>query len=99
MAQNRKDARAMGSAAAYYAKYNNLDKIMPEAKLWDIPIQPFVITENPEVLGFKRIPNIEEKIKAKIRQYWNEDVETISYDEVDLDEEGLFKQKIGNEEE
>lgn len=99
MAERRKDSRSMASAASYYAKFNNLDKIIPEAKEWDIRPQPFQITEDPSILGFKRIPNIDAKIQATIKKYWNEDIETITFEEVDLDEEALFRGKIGGDNE
>ena len=63
IAENRKDARAMAAATVNYIKANQLDKTEEQSIDWDVVlVQPFDITENPEVLGIKRIPNIDKKI-------------------------------------
>lgn len=93
MAKRLKDPRAMVAASDKYGKYTRLDK-EDEIKFdYDqIIVQPFEPTDDPSVLGFKPIPNIREKIKSKIQQYWNEDIETVDFEEVEFNEEDLFKQ-------
>ena len=91
MARRMKDARAMAACDNYYAKYMQLDKEDAKDLGYDkIVIQPFTPTADPSVLGVKPVPNIREKIRAKIKQYWNEDVEEVRIEEGDFDEEAIF---------
>lgn len=93
VARRVKDARAMAAAANYYGKYNKLDKEEAEDKGYDkIVIQPFEPTDDPTVIGIKPIPNLRDKIKSKIEQYWNDDIEDVEFEEIEFDEEKLFKQ-------
>lgn len=87
------DTRSMVAAADKYAKYARLDKEEDtRAEIYDqIRTQTFKFTDNPEVVGIKRIPNIREKIKAKKQQYWNEDIEDVGYEEVDFDIDKYFE--------
>ena len=63
MAKRMKDARAMASAANFYAKYTQLDKEDILDKGYDkIIVQPFEPTDDPTVLGIKAIPNVREQI-------------------------------------
>ncbi len=92
MAKRIKDARAMGSAANYYGKYTQLDKEDILDKGYDkIVVQPFEPTDDPTVLGIKPIPNIREKIKTKIQQYWSDDIEDVEFEEVEFNEDDIFK--------
>lgn len=92
MAKRIKDARAMAAASNYYGKFNKLDKDEESDKGYDqIVVQPFEPTDDPSVLGLKAIPNLREKIKSKIQQYWNEDVEDVEFEEVEYDEEKIFQ--------
>ena len=92
MAKRIKDARAMGSAANYYGKYTQLDKEDILDKGSDkIVVQPFEPTDDPPVLGIKPIPNIREKIKTKIQQYWSDDIEDVEFEEVEFNEDDIFK--------
>lgn len=99
MAKRIKDARAMGAAANYYGKYTQLDKEDILDKGYDkIIVQPFEPTDDPTVLGIKPIPNVREKIKSKIQQYWSDDIEDVEFEEVEFNEEDIFKIKPqGNE--
>lgn len=99
MARRTKDSRAMGAAANYYGKYTQLDKEDILDKGYDkIVVQPFEPTDDPTVLGIKPIPNVREKIKTKIQQYWSDDIEDVSFEEVEFNEEDIFKIKPqGNE--
>ena len=93
VARRVKDARAMAAAANYYGKYNKLDKEEAEDKGYDkIVVQPFEPTDDPTVIGIKPIPNHRDKIKSKIEQYWNDDIEDVEFEEIEFDEEKLFKQ-------
>lgn len=84
MALRDHNAEAMIKALDKYAKYNNLDKADVLENQWEqIMPQQFVMTDDPSVIGFKPIPNIREKIKAKINQYWNEQIEDVRFDEMD----------------
>lgn len=89
----------MGAAANYYGKYTQLDKEDILDKGYDkIVVQPFEPTDDPTVLGIKPIPNVREKIKTKIQQYWSDDIEDVSFEEVEFNEEDIFKIKPqGNE--
>ena len=92
-AERRGDTKTMERAAATYAKFLSIDKeenIQPDLDL--IIPQPFVATDNPEVLGIKPIPNAREKIAKMIEHYTKEvaDIEDIDYEPVDLEEDSLF---------
>lgn len=99
MAKRIKDARAMGAAANYYAKYTQLDKEDLLDKGYDkIVVQPFEPTDDPSVLGIKAIPNIREKIKSKIQQYWSEDIEDVEFEEIEFNEDEIFNTKTKKDE-
>ena len=93
MARLRGDVRTMERAAASLAKYNNIDQ---EQKS-DIPVdqiipQPFIATDDPSVLGINALPNIRERQRQLLEKYTKEtaDIEDISYEPADLDEDALF---------
>jgi hypothetical protein len=91
MAKRTKDAKAMASAANYYAKYTQLDKEDEVDRGYDqIVMQPFEPTDDPTVLGLKAIPNLREKIARKIKQYWSEDIEEVSFEDTEFDEDKIF---------
>lgn len=99
MAKRIKDARAMGAAANYYGKYTQLDKEDILDKGYDkIVVQPFEPTDDPSVLGIKAIPNIREKIKSKIQQYWSEDIEDVEFEEIEFNEDEIFNTKTKRDE-
>ena len=94
MAKRMKDARAMASAANFYAKYTQLDKEDILDKGYDkIIVQPFEPTDDPTVLGIKAIPNVRERIKKKIQQYWSDDIEDVDLEEVEFNEDQIFNLK------
>lgn len=98
MAKLTKDAKAMGAAANYYAKYNQLDKEDILDKGYDkIVTQPFEPTDDPTVIGIKAIPNIRERIKKKISEYWNEDIEEIDVEDEEFNEDDIYKLKKPDE--
>lgn len=95
MAKARKDTKTMERAATSYAKYNRIDVEDESALPFDlIVVQPFTATDDPSVLGIKRIPNIDDKIRSLIDKYTKEsiDIEDIEYEEADLEEEELYNQ-------
>ena len=93
MAKKRKDTKTMEKAASSYAKYNRIDLEDEQTVPYEmIVVQPFTATSDPTVLGIKPIPNINDKIKAMLNKYRAEtiDIEDITYEEADLEEESLF---------
>lgn len=94
MAKRIKDARAMAAAANYYAKYTQLDKEDILDKGYDkIVVQPFEPTDDPTVLGIKPIPNVRERIKSKIEQYWSDDIEDVEFEVIEFNEDDIFQLK------
>lgn len=92
MGKRTKDARAMAAASNYYGKYMQLDKEDEKDLGYDqIVVQPFEPSNDPSILGIKPIPNIREKIEAKIKQYSNEDIEDVDFEEVEFNEDDIFK--------
>lgn len=87
MAKDKEDLKTLVQALDKYAKYNQLDQEDVREFPWDeiIP-QPFVPTSDPSELGIKPIPNIQERIKAKKEQYWNEDIEDVEAEDIDFNE-------------
>ena len=93
MAKKRKDTKTMEKAASSYAKYNRIDLEDEQAVPYEmIVVQPFTATSDPTVLGIKPIPNINDKIKAMLNKHRAEtiDIEDITFEEADLEEESLF---------
>lgn len=93
-AAEKGDARSMAAAAAQYAKYTQLDKDDDRDKGYDrIVPQKFTFTDDPEVIGIKRLPDHREKIRKTKEQYWSEDIMDIDFEIVDNDPDELFKPK------
>jgi len=78
---------------AQFAQIHQLDKDEREELSYDIAPQPFKATDNPEVIGIKRMPNIRERIKAMKEKYWSEDVQDVDFEPIDFNEDELFKLK------
>ena len=73
MARQNNDARAFAQALATLGKYTRLDA--PEGDRPDysqIVPQQFDVTSDPEAGGFRRIPNVEEKVKRMLSRYITE---------------------------
>lgn len=99
MAKRIKDARAMVSAADKYGKYTQLDKEELIDRGYDkIQVQPFEPTDDPSVIGLKPIPNVRQRIQAKIKQYWNDEVEDVEFEEVEFNEDDIFHPKLKSDE-
>ena len=99
MAKRTKDARAMVAASDKYGKYTQLDKEDLVDRGYDkIQVQPFEPTDDPSVLGMKPIPNVRQRIQAKIKQYWNDDIEDVEFEEVEFNEDDIFHPKLKSDE-
>ena len=85
VAKKNDDPRAMALAAAAYGKYCRLDKEeSPEDIASRIPVQPYGITSDPMVLGFRPIPNVMERARMEQKKYAAE-IEEIQFETVDFD--------------
>lgn len=91
VADRKGDAKAMAAASAAYGKFNKLDKEDPQDLGYDkiIP-QNFEITDDPAILGYKKIPNVKERIN-KIINEMGQDIQDVQYEEVEFNEEDIFK--------
>lgn len=70
MARTKEDASAYAKVLSAMVKGLGLDKEeMLRADYSQIVPQTFEITDNPEVLGMKRIPNLDSKISAMLKKY------------------------------
>ena len=100
MAKARKDTKTMEKAASSYAKYNRVDLEDEQAVPYDdIMVQPFTATSDPTVLGLVPIPNLQKRIDALLKELSGEsrDIEDITYEEADLEEDELFAMPSDNE--
>ena len=100
MAKARKDTKTMEKAASSYAKYNRVDLEDEQAVPYDdIVVQPFTATSDPTVLGLVPIPNLQKRIDALLKELSGEsrDIEDITYEEADLEEDELFAMPSDNE--
>lgn len=88
------DISSMVKAAAMYAKYTQLDKEDDRDARYDL-IQPqkFVFTDDPRVIGIEPLPDFREKIRKKKDQYWTEQTEEVEFEEIDFDQDELFRPK------
>lgn len=91
VADRKGDAKAMAAASAAYGKFNKLDKEDPQDLGYDkiIP-QNFEITDDPSILGFKKIPDVKERINKLIKEM-GQDIQDVQYEEVEFNEEDIFK--------
>ena len=72
------DFKTEERAIATYARYNQLEQPdEQDVQLDKIPIQPFDITTNPEVIGIEPIPNLHAHI-SKMNKKFADDITTIS---------------------
>lgn len=90
-AREADDLPTMERVASSYAKYNRVD-IDDETPTDFAPVQPFVATMDPRVLGLEPIPNVDDVVKAMIARYSKEtpDIMDVEYEESDLEEDELF---------
>lgn len=91
VAERKGDAKAMAAASAAYGKFNKLDKEDPQDLGYDkIVPQNFEITDDPSILGFKKIPDVKERINKLIKEM-GQDIQDVQYEEVEFNEEDIFK--------
>ena len=94
MAKIRKDTKTMEKAASSYAKFNRVDLEDEQVLPFDqIVVQPFTATNDPTVLGIKPIPNLEAKQRELIKKYTSTDIQDVSFEMDDLEENILFPEK------
>lgn len=85
MAELKQDTLSMNKANENFGKFNQLDKEDVQKVPWDkiIP-QLFEPTSDPSVLGIKPMPNFRETIAAMKKKYLSDDVQDVTYEEIDL---------------
>ncbi|TFU93965.1 hypothetical protein E4T81_05060 [Barnesiella sp. WM24] len=92
LAYAKGDIKNMILATDRLAKYTQLDKEDERDADWDAIVpQRFIFTDNPEVLGFRRMSNVKERKAALMKKYFTEDVKEVDFEEIDFDQESLFK--------
>ncbi len=73
MARTNNDPNAFARVLAAYGKYTKLDKEKHEGPDYSMIVpQTFEISSDPEVAGFKKIPNVEEKAKKMVARFIQE---------------------------
>ena len=73
MARTNNDPNAYARVLAAYGKYTKLDKEKHEGPDYSMIVpQTFEISGDPEVAGFKKIPNVEEKAKKMVARFIQE---------------------------
>lgn len=70
MARNNNDANAFARVLTALGKYCKLDKDKPSLPDYSVIVpQPFEISSDPTVAGFKKIPNVEEKARKMTARF------------------------------
>lgn len=93
MAKEKGNLKVMADTANAYGRINGVEKEDEQENAYDnIPVQPFVPTSDPRVLGIDPIPNLREEINRLLHKYRAEtvDIEDVTYEETDLEETRLF---------
>lgn len=92
------DARNMVAAADKLAKVHRLHEDDERANVLDTLI-PMVLkfTDDPTVIGLRRMPDFRQRIPQMKEKYWAENTEDISFEEIDAQLDDLFKPIPGNE--
>lgn len=88
VASSKMDVRTMERVAATYAKAFGVAKEEEQAvPVEQILVQPWVPTDNPEVIGLKRLPDREKKIRSLLQELRVKEPEIIDIDfeEADID--------------
>lgn len=88
IASSKMDVRTMERVAATYAKAFGVAKEEEQAvPVEQILVQPWVPTDNPEVIGLKRLPDREKKIRSLLQELRVKEPEIIDIDfeEADID--------------
>lgn len=93
------DAKAMVAALDKYGKYTQLDKEDLVDRGFDkIQVQPFEPTDDPTVIGLKPIPNLRKKMQEKLAYYTTLDIEDVTFEEAEFDEDAIYHPKLPNDE-
>ena len=84
MARTYHDPNAFAKMLASYGKYTGLDKEKHEGPDYSMIVpQTFEISGDPEVAGFKKIPNVEEKARKIVAEFIQETDYEIVTDKTD----------------
>ena len=84
MARDKNDPRAFAAVLATLGKYTRLDHDETEAPDFEtIAVQPFEISNNPEVSGFKRIENVEEIARKLYLKMSKDAAKAVEFEEVE----------------
>lgn len=96
-AEKLNDARSMVAAAAQYAKYQQLDKEDERANVIDklVPLR-LAFTDNPQVIGIRRVPNVREKIKKMKEKYWAEETIDVDFEDIDAQVDDIFRPELNH---
>ena len=92
-ARDKGDLAVMERCASNMSRFTGGDAEDNRSDLYAlIPVQPFIPTSDPRVLGFEPIPNLRDKVRTLIEKYTREtiDIEDVGYEEADLEESRLF---------
>ena len=89
------NTRDMVAAARELARVHQLDKEDPRGDILD-KVVPIVLdfTDDPSVIGIKRMPDFRERIKAVKEKYWLEQTEDVEFEEIDAQLDDIFKPKL-----
>lgn len=88
------NTRDMIAAMDKLAKYVQLDKEDEKNVDWDAIVpQRFIFTDDPSVLGFRRIPNVRERISDLKSKLFTDDIKEVEFEEIDFNQEELFRPK------
>lgn len=85
------NTRDMVAAAKALKEVHQLDKEDPRADILD-KVVPIVLdfTDDPEVIGIKRMPDFRNRIKQVKEKYWLEQTEDVEYEEIDSKLDDIF---------
>ncbi len=83
IARNKGDMRAVAALEAARIKNNRTDKDdEPELEFDKIVPQQFVPTDDPSVIGIKKVPGLRERIRQLERKYSTSTIEDAEFEEI-----------------
>ena len=94
MAKDKEDIKTMERAATSYGRFNGVDREEEMQLPYDqVPVQPFCASTDVTLLGVKPIPNVYVKIDQLSKELSRDfaDINDVEFEEVDLEEDRLFK--------
>ena len=85
------NTRDMVAAANALKEVHQLDRHHPRAAIRD-KVVPIVLnfTDDPTVIGIKRMPDFRNRIKEVKNKYWLEQTEDVEYEEIDANLDDIF---------